>query len=102
MPKVRNASGQTLAVHLGLPGERLLQPDEVFDVPEQFVYSYTLQDIWKADDADAEKAHTAGKKAEEAALYAERKRRGELTVEEIQKEADAEKRATAKAEKGDA
>lgn len=99
MPKVRNASGQTLLVSLGLPGARRVAPDEVLDVSEQHVYSYTLQPIWEAVDAVAEKAHAEGKKTEDEALYAERKRRGELTQEEIEKEAAAAEKA---AKKGDA
>lgn len=99
MPKVRSAWPEPKAASYGLPGERLIQPDEVFDVPEQYVYSYTLQPEWEAADGDAEKAHAAGKKAEEAALFAERERRGEFTEDDLKKIAAAEKAA---AKKGDA
>lgn len=99
MPKVRSGFREPKLVSYGLPGERWVDPDEVIDVPEQYVYSYTLQPEWDAVDAEAEKAHAAGKKAEDAALYAERKRRGELTPEEIEKEAAAAEKA---AKKGDA
>lgn len=99
MPKVRSAWPEPKAISYGLPGERLIQPDEVFEVPEQCVYSYTLQPQWEAADADAERAHAAGKKAEADALFAERERRGEFTEDDLKKIAAAEKAA---AKKGDA
>jgi hypothetical protein len=96
MPKVRNASGGPLEIHLGLPGPRQVGDGEVVDIPADLVYAYTVQPIWETVDAEAEAAHTKGEKAEKAALYEERKRRGELTDDELEKEAAAAEKAVKK------
>lgn len=72
MAQIRNVSGQPLDI----PGIGEVDNDQVFDVPDADVYSYTASANFEPVDATADQHHAAGAAEEAAAVEAERLARG--------------------------
>lgn len=81
MAKIRNTSGDALDVPIYGPPEGV-GPDEILEVPDSEVYSYTASANWEPDDDAADAAHAEGVEAEAVAVAAERVERASLGLED--------------------
>ena len=63
MAKIRYVGNVTLAMVPALDRGNIL-PGQIVECPDQYVYNFTLQEIWQPHDKAAQKLHDEGAAAE--------------------------------------